>query len=184
VPKVLREALEFLASTNQVGQLTALIQEQIRMTSPDAEEHLDPFPLSIESNIQVDWSEGVEDLRHLTTKDLYQQLGYDALPFFNEMFDPLGTHDPWISEHMGWFKDPANGSPLVPRWHQLLGIFKMVKASFAGNPILLMDEVGLGKTLQAVGVIATHAFYREFHTQHKRFPGAFGTSESKPNLSN
>ena len=53
--------------------------------------------------------------------------------------------------------------PLAPRWHQLVGIVKIVMQAFKGEPLMLMDEVGVGKTLQLVGAIATLTFFRDFY---------------------
>jgi hypothetical protein len=39
---------------------------------------------------------------------------------------------------------------------------------------MLMDGVGVGKTMQAVGLIACLAHYREHYRKHGKFPGKFG----------
>ena len=43
----------------------------------------------------------------------------------------------------------------------------MLQRAFDGNPILLMDGVGIGKTFQVIGFIACLAY---------KFPGTFGES--------
>jgi hypothetical protein len=37
-----------------------------------------------------------------------------------------------------------------------------------------MDDVGIGKTLQVVGLVALLAYYREYYARHHRFPGKLG----------
>jgi hypothetical protein len=174
LPKALRDALEQLASEKEIGQLKQIITEQLQRLSPDLEQ--EPI-LDIEHNFfNINWSEGVEEFQALSFQELWEMLGIPgkAIPFFNRSQDPCGNHDPWDETHRDWFKDQANTEPLQPRWHQLVGILKMVHSAFKGDSILLMDEVGLGKTLQIVGLVAVLAFYRDYYTQFNRFPGAFG----------
>ena len=42
--------------------------------------------------------------------------------------------------------------------------------------MLLMDEVGLRKTLQVIGTIVCLAFYHKSFKKHGTFPGNFGAS--------
>jgi SNF2 family DNA or RNA helicase len=102
------------------------------------------------------------------------------LPFFNTLQDPYGNHDPWTEEGEGWFKSSGRGEHLALRWHQLVGVTKMVQNVFSGKPILLMDEVGLGKTIQVTALIAILAFYREYYTANGCFPGKIGKSVPLP----
>jgi hypothetical protein len=125
------------------------------------------------------WKEGVEEWQEKTEDELWEMLGLleKRLPMFNERVDMHSLHDPWDAEGKRWFEDPENQAqimPLAPHWHQLVGIYKMLNHAFRGKPILLMDEVGLGKTLQVVSVIAVLAFFCAFCDQNGRFPGAFG----------
>jgi hypothetical protein len=39
--------------------------------------------------------------------------------------------------------------------------------------VMWMDGVGVGKTMQAVGLIACLAHYREHYKKHGKFPGKF-----------
>jgi hypothetical protein len=172
LPKALREALEFLAMKKEVDQLAAIIQEQIRISDPDADDEAAPT-LELERRITINWMEGVEEYKSLTRDAVFTCLGYKGIPGFNRTFDPTGVHDPWSYEDGEWFKTSEDVADLVPRWHQLVGILKMTKCAFDGQPILLMDEVGLGKTMQVAGLIATLAYYRDYFAEHSRFPGIF-----------
>jgi hypothetical protein len=175
LPPVLRNALAHLASTEQVRQLQTMLISQIDMLAPDAEIEPAPF-LDFEDVDEMSWTEGVEELQHISVDDLWARLGFKnrQLPFFNARQDPFGLHDPWDPEDKEWFENENNTESFKPRWHQLVGIYRMVQRAFAGEPILLMDEVGLGKTLQVVGLIVVLEWYREYYEQHKVFPGEFG----------
>ncbi|EMD33391.1 hypothetical protein CERSUDRAFT_98506 [Gelatoporia subvermispora B] len=43
-----------------------------------------------------------------------------------------------------------------------------------GKPTLVIDEVGVGKTMQAVMVVALREYYREYFNLHGKFPGYAG----------
>ncbi len=42
------------------------------------------------------------------------------------------------------------------------------------SPLLLMDQVGIGKTMQLVGLIAVIAYFIDYHDKNHKFPGAYG----------
>jgi hypothetical protein len=175
LPPVLRNALAHLASVEQVRQLQTMLIAQIDMLAPDAEIEQAPF-LDFDDVHEMNWTEGVEELQNISMDDLWARLGFKdhKLPFFNPRQDPFGNHDPWAPEDREWFANTDNTELFPPRWHQLVGIYRMVQRAFAPAPIFLIDEVGLGKTLQVVGVIAVLEWYREYYKQHQVFPGEFG----------
>jgi SNF2 family DNA or RNA helicase len=179
LPKALREALQHLASRERIDFLTESIQEQLRLADPTSTENpLGPdFDVENTNSLDIGWSEGVEDLRDLTEEQLWTILGIPdrKIPLFNDTVDPQGVHDPWTEEGRVWL-DSGNGEPLLLRQYQLVGVVKMVQNAFAGMPVLLMDAVGLGKTIQVIAVIAILNWYREYHDKHSRFPGTFGES--------
>jgi hypothetical protein len=175
LPKALREALELLASEKLIAELAEIVQDQLRLSSHDPE--LGSIPEIIFDRLpDTGWSEGVEDFKDKDSGDLWSMLGFsdESIPFFNGVHDPYGNRDPWNKEEEQWFEDTNNTEPLKVRWHQQVGIAKMIQRAFEGKPVLLMDEVGLGKTLQIAGTLATLAFYREYYAVHERFPGAYG----------
>ena len=49
----------------------------------------------------------------------------------------------------------------------------MMNLAFIAEPVVLMDEVGLGKTLQIIAIVACLAYYRDYYHQKKYIPGAF-----------
>ena len=106
---------------------------------------------------------------------LWAFLGCEGhIPGFNDIEDPNGTIDPW--NITAWSKFRAQGSPrpLAPQWHQLVGMARMMERVLVGAPVLLMDSVGVGKTMQVVGVICLYNHFRRHFAKYKRFPGAFG----------
>lgn len=131
-----------------------------------------------EEKIDFPWKEGTEELSELSEEELWIRLGFrdtKALPFFQDYTDPDGVIDPWSEAGERWLASECSPREVLkPRWHQLVGIHRMLERVFQNQPILLMDGVGIGKTLQAVGLIACMAFYRHFYDKHKRFPGIFG----------
>ena len=166
-------ALDFLASEKQVADIAALIKASLA-TYDDDDDDLTSIDLGDSGTIE--WTEGVEKYKSASVSELCAAIGIkDAhLPMFNVNQDPDGGRDPWDPQYRSWFADSKNTIPLTPRWHQLVGITGMIERMFAGHPILLMDGVGLGKTLQVVGVITVLTQFREFYEANKRFPGAFG----------
>jgi len=122
---------------------------------------------------EVSWEDGVEYFADWPAKKLWEYLGVSEIPFFNERYDSLNGRDGWSDANVAE-EIEQSGEKLVPRWHQLVGIAKMLTNAFTRKPVLLMDDVGIGKTLQVVGLIVVLSYYREYHLQHKKFPGYFG----------
>lgn len=177
LPPALRSALMHLASEERVVQLWTALVEAVRAMTPDGDEDMPPLDFSDE-NIPIEWEEGTEDLNGRSMEELWQDLGLSEqrLPFFNIKQDPTGVRDPWNAVDQEWYAIPTNGVLFGPHWHQLVGILRMLERFFKGDSTLLMDEVGLGKTIQVVGLIVMVAYFREYFIIHNRFPGKFGTS--------
>lgn len=168
-----------LASKEKVKNLTIALGEQLCQSDRDAPaEDVPCLDLSAENCIDVDWTEGVEQYQVLTKDSALTILGLsgNTFPQFNNKQDINGAHDPWLEHDREWFSLSQNGEDLVPRWHQVIGVLKMIENFFVDRPTLLMDDVGLGKTLQVAGLFSTLAFYRDHHEKNGCFPGKFSTS--------
>lgn len=195
----LLESLEYMAADEEKDTFEAaireclLIQDRMFNNEPPEEEEM---PSTERGAIDLkQWSEGTEEYAKLTPSDLYKLMGLpdNRIPGFNDLECAEGIHEPWIHEkffneaHDQWedqktkakmgieiLPDPLQKWRLLqPRWHQLVGMFKMLVNIFDDKPTLLMDEVGLGKTMQVVGVIAILDFYRTFYKTNNYFPGYF-----------
>lgn len=175
LPKSLRDALDKLATEEEVKELEILIESTLgAMVPPDGDEVVIDFT----ENINVsDWKSGVEEYDECSEDDLWEHLGLPEkkLPFFQTRTDPDAALDPWSEEGQQWLDNPqSQAQNLAPRWHQLVGILRLIDRVLDGEPVMLMDGVGVGKTMQAVGLIACLAHYREHYKKRGKFPGKFG----------
>lgn len=180
LPKALRDALENLASEAQILILTAYIEEVIAAY----DEEPDPFEFEPRQAPVVEWGSGVEEYQSMSTDGLWERLGVPGktIPFFNPSIDIETNKDPWLAENKQFFKS-SGVQPLTMRWHQLVGLLKMVERTFEGKPVVLMDEVGMGKTMQVVALMCVLEFYRIHYSEHGTFPGAFREFDSSLQLS-
>ena len=174
MPNVLCDALQQLASEKDVCFVASLIQDVIEQHQTRGEVELPE--ISFDDLPDSNWPSGVEEFSACTMEQLWELLGLSerTLPHFNTDYDDENLHDRWDEAEAAWFADKANLVPFEPRWHQLIGILKMLKMAFEGKPVLLMDEVGVGKRMQVVGVVAMLAHYRDCWEKTHDYPGMFG----------
>lgn len=173
-------ALEHLATTEQISVLANLLRDQLDQAVPTSDD--DNEEDEIETTYDIHWREGVEEFQNATLNQLYAFVG--VLPknsqapedlklhFMNSFQDISGATDAWSAE--GKEASKREGKPLRLRWHQLVGITKMLMNGFDNKPVLLMDQVGLGKTIQVAGLISALGFLREHYERNAKFPGCFG----------
>ncbi|KAI6041178.1 hypothetical protein EDC04DRAFT_2893393 [Pisolithus marmoratus] len=173
LPKALREALKKLVKEHEIREVEQLVQAALENIQPDN----GMLELPDGNSIDFSWKEGVEDLSHLTEDELWAHLSLKeakAIPLFQMYTDPDAAIEPWTDEGESWLKNPDSGcEPLHARWHQLVGILRMLQRAFRAEPVLLMDGVGIGKTFQVIGFIACLAWFRSHFATHKKFPGSF-----------
>jgi hypothetical protein len=175
LPKSLRDALDRLAAEEEVKELELLIEMTLAAMVPlEGDELVVDFE---ENLILNDWKSGVEEYDKCSKDNLWEHLGLSEkkLPFFQVRSDPDAAIDPWSEEGQQWLDDPTSlTQKLAPWWHQLVGILRLIDRVLDCEPVMLMDGVGVGKTMQAVGLIACLAHYREHYRKHGKFPGKFG----------
>ncbi|KAI6116603.1 P-loop containing nucleoside triphosphate hydrolase protein [Pisolithus croceorrhizus] len=173
LPKALREALSKLATEHEIREIEQLVQAALENIQPD--DRMIELPEG--DAVEFSWKEGVEDLSKLTEDELWAHLGLKeskAIPLFQKYTDPDAAIEPWTDEGEAWLSNPESGrEPLRARWHQLVGILRMLQRAFQGEAVLLMDGVGIGKTFQVIGFIACLAWFRSHFAAHKKFPGSF-----------
>ncbi|KAG8721160.1 hypothetical protein FRC09_008339 [Ceratobasidium sp. 395] len=135
----------------KVGCLEGLLESQQQLDPQIAE----PLLLDLGTDL------GVQDLIHLRTEDVIHLLGLAAGSPSFPFAEPGSPIEPASESH----KDTK--AAIFLDWHQWLGLACLVRAWFTASlgeapvPMLLCDEVGLGKTIQQVASIALLAHYIE-----------------------
>lgn len=178
--KNLRDALQYLATKSEVTTLLVQLAERLELHKTDGPE--EPLVLDLEPEPFMDWTEGVEGLQNLTEEDLYRMLGFDdkRIPFLvteierdTDIGADLDTDErkDRVTAHPSLGVDKQ---PFALKWHQLVGVVKMVQCAMTSRAVLLMDDVGLGKTLQVIAFFAVIAYYRQYHSDKKAYPGFWG----------
>jgi hypothetical protein len=181
--KNLRDALRYLASREDVSSLLAQLAGHIELHQSNAEGLVE---LDLEPEELVDWEEGTEHLQGKTQDELYDMLGFKdkKIPFLVTEIDPdddIGAqaHSNESTEESA--PPPAESpqkQPFALKWHQLVGVTKLIQCAFTSRPVLLMDNVGLGKTLEVIAFFAVIAYYRQFYSKSQRYPGMWGEPEN------
>lgn len=172
--KNLREALKYLSSHADVALLLTQLAERVEMHK-DIPEDLNE--LDLEPADPVNWKEGVEELQGTNEDQLYEMLGFEnhAIPFLAEEIDEdtdLGVQlygD--NSEGSITLGAPVAKKPLRLKWHQLVGLVKLMQCALISDTVLQMDSMGMGKTLQILAYFSVLAYYRQFYEQTGRYPG-------------
>ena len=175
LPKGIRAAVQDFASqcdiTTVMDHLEDLLHREV--DRDDDSENVVPDD---EVNIS-DWETGVENLEHKTFDDLWNDYGLGnvkAVPGFNTREDPSGKIDPWSPEGVRYLADPNSSAvPFGPQWHQLLGATGMLLRKFRGRGTLLMDEVGVGKTMQVIVLQMFLIYLRSYQEAHDTYPPLF-----------
>ncbi|KAH8986189.1 P-loop containing nucleoside triphosphate hydrolase protein, partial [Lactarius hatsudake] len=128
----------------------------------------------------INWSEGVEHLHNTSTSELYAMLGFSdhKIPFLNSEIDCKPDLSQIVRESNDDPTPPAPPSekePLSLRWHQVVGVVKMMECALTSQPVLLMDDIGLGKTMQVLMFFCVLAYYRDYYRAEKTYPGLWGS---------
>ncbi|EED80842.1 predicted protein, partial [Postia placenta Mad-698-R] len=164
--KALRVALLQLASQDEIEAIRSEIISIVHGEPVEIQE------LNFNRAEVGHWREGVEEYANLTLDEVWDRLGLrdKVIPGFATLQDPDGTFDAWTKQGQAVLKG-SKATLLTPRWHQLVGLLKLLDNLFLGKPMLLMDEVGIGKTMQAVGLCAMYDYARQYYVEHECFPG-------------
>ncbi|KAF9447919.1 hypothetical protein P691DRAFT_670489 [Macrolepiota fuliginosa MF-IS2] len=161
VCKVSAKALKNLASEEDVTDLLGVYHEYFEANVEDADEELtsDPLPNS-KQLIDGDGDFGMEEEAGMKFAKLCTALEFrNGLPVQFNVHRHSSGLSPW--DHDDLFTT-GDGHPLLRlHWHQLAGAHSIIRSTFTEekNPghtvgVLIGDEVGLGKTAQAITFIA------------------------------
>lgn len=157
----------------EVETLRLLIAEHLERFGSERASQLEP----LEGLQPKDWVEGVEHLKDATIGDLWLRLGFPSqrIPGITSKIDPDGLYSSTDKKPWKALEDSGGLQDLDIRWHQLVGIYRLLELFFDGKPALLMDGVGLGKTLTVIGFAAALSAYRLAFKANGAFPGDFST---------
>ncbi|KAH9008002.1 hypothetical protein EDB84DRAFT_1281323 [Lactarius hengduanensis] len=174
--KNLRDALKYLATQDDVAILRAQLSERLEL---HVTENAGPVEFNVTPDDPINWSEGVEHLHKTSTSELYAMLGFGdhKIPFLNSEIDCEPDVSQIARASHGDPTPPApppKKEPLSLRWHQLVGVVKMMECALTSQPVLLMDDVGLGKTIQVLAFFCVLAYYRDYYRAEKTYPGLWG----------
>ena len=155
------------------GEAIAMSEQLAARLELESAHMVDQIDFNAEPGPTEEWSEGVEHLKKKTPAELYQLLGLDrhSIPFFKDE----GTVVAEVSGELEELETSATttkGTEL--RWHQLVGVVKALERAMTSDPVLLMDDVGLGKTVEVLAIFAMLAYYRESFKRNRRYPGLWG----------
>ncbi|KAH9019861.1 hypothetical protein EDB85DRAFT_1872876 [Lactarius pseudohatsudake] len=141
----------------------------------------DSIEIDMERQDVMEWTEGVDHLKTKTVDELYDMLGFEdrRIPFLVTEVDVesdfgASARMDEVVEDIAPGTEPHAKQPFSLRWHQLVGVTKMVERALTSGPIMLMDDFGLGKTVQVLTFFAVIAYYRQFYSETKRYPGIWG----------
>lgn len=163
--KVNNHALSSLASEADVSDVITLYHDFFTSNQEgEANSFANEAQLSVTFGTAVKGADpGVEVESTLSREILASNLDFPKeLPLLFNSFRHKGGFSPWT--HPEAFKnssgDDPDLEPLTLYWHQLAGVHAIIRMNFHRtkdasrcNGTLIADEVGLGKTFQAVTVI-------------------------------
>lgn len=125
------------------------------------------------------WSEGGEQYRGYSLEQLRKLTGYQPAidfghgPMLATQIDTLRELRPHTAE---WQEQIQLGNGdrfenLTLRWHQMVHLLVCHDLLLQGLPMLNMDSVGLGKTIEACASIGYIEFGRQYWEKHGQWPG-------------
>jgi hypothetical protein len=135
--------------------------------------------------------DSTENLAKLSSEELWSVIGLGGvrrLSTMPEWYDPLnvfntftaGSQAVWdaavAKAAAGGSEDPFQLRRFDLAHYQLVAAIRMLQLAFDGKPPMLMDEVGLGKTVECVAFMHLLILFRSYYNARGCFPGSFGMS--------
>ena len=171
--------LEKLADSPTIQLVLETVDAGLRVAAGEPADLL-ALPSADDESMQgIEWQSGVEDFQEKSMDELWEMLGLQdkqQLPFLNTSEDPNREIDPWEATKWAAYLTTGKARAFAPRWHQLVGMIRMLQRAMLGQPVLLMDGVGVGKTLEITGLICLYTWFQRAFAQKGEFPGSFGMS--------
>ena len=169
--KNLQEALSRMVSKRKAQQMFEQLWECLELKNVPM---VDRIEIDMDHALLEEWSEGMEHLKGKTPVELYQLLGLEkhTIPFFK-----VEAVKQDVSSDLGELETSTTtteGTTL--QWYQLVRTVRALEQVATSEPVLLMDDVGLGKTVQVITIFAMLAFYWAFFKVNKQYPGHWGES--------
>ena len=170
--KSLRDVLRYMANREDVTVLSTQLAELVHLHNNITDV---PTVLNLDRQDLVDWAEGIEHLRTKTEDELYALLGFNdkKIPFLVTEIDvepdleALACPDEDACDIPPPLATTATKRPFALKWHQLVGVVKMLECARTCLPTMLMDDVGLGKTLEVIAFFTVIAYYCAFYNTSK-----------------
>lgn len=142
----------------------------------DPDYAIEPAPNDVP---ELNFGSGVDQHQNASKEELQDALGgKQCVDSLVQWLDGDGLYDEWTPEGEQYLHDTQNRNgivPFEPKWHQWVAVLKMVLNAFEGHPVLLMDGVGVGKTLQVIMLFCVLRWLRAFYGKHGHFPGKLST---------
>jgi SNF2 family DNA or RNA helicase len=181
VPANIRAALNTFHEPRHRRDFHAELQD-LRESNIEQEE--EGTVLAIEANLTSHLQDGSKRLEVLTSEQLSAYMGLrDAhIPgmvthvHVHGAFSAWDKPDEFNKQLVLWKINPAQSElrPFRLHHHQLVGVAHALDCIFANYPVALFDEVGVGKTIQILALIAMLAYFYDYFEAHHEYPGKFG----------
>lgn len=185
LPKAVKEALKDFATEARLRELDRIVENALLPVwvtvdpevGDDSREIDERDDAALEEQLRS-WREGTEEYATWSREKVMEALGLKdmkTLPLFNETCDRTSAkRSPWDADDWRTVEREGAEIELVPHWHQLVGILKMLTVLGEGKPVLVMDQVGIGKTMQAVGLLAMRWVLIKAQAENRTLGGELG----------
>lgn len=181
VSKAMREALSKLSTRSTAAFVRTELLELALACGDDDEKVIEHQP--VDEDFQ--WESGDSLTNDKSIDDIREGLGINnqdnccpSFPGFNRWIDPHSIFTPISTDvdSVAFFEEckREDSNILYPRWHQFTGVYRAIYNIFRGLPLLLADEVGLGKSLQSFAIMSVLAWARTVRKEMRKFPGDMG----------